>query len=72
MGGTAPVVLNAANEEAVAAFLEGAIRFTQISLIIEAVMSKIPCEPAASLAIIQKIDKQARTLSKELIIKDFH
>lgn len=39
MGGTAPVVLNAANEEAVAAFLEGAIRFTQISLIIEAVMS---------------------------------
>jgi 1-deoxy-D-xylulose-5-phosphate reductoisomerase len=72
MGGTAPVVLNAANEEAVAAFLEGAIRFTQISLIIEAVMSKIPCEPAASLAIIQKIDKQTRTLSKELIIKDFH
>ncbi|MGE4629390.1 MAG: 1-deoxy-D-xylulose-5-phosphate reductoisomerase [Pseudohongiellaceae bacterium] len=71
-GGTAPVVLNAANEEAVAAFLEGAIRFTQISLIIEAVMSKIPCEPAASLAIIQKIDKQARILSKELIIKDFH
>ena len=72
MGGTAPVVLNAANEEAVAAFLEGAIRFTQISLIIEAVMSEIPCEPAASLAIIQKIDKQTRTLSKELIIKDFH
>ena len=72
MGGTAPVVLNAANEEAVAAFLEGAIRFTQISLVIEAVMSEIPCEPAASLAIIQKIDKQTRTLSKELIIKDFH
>lgn len=72
MGGTAPVVLNAANEEAVAAFLEGAIRFTQISLIIEAVMSEIPCEPAASLAIIQKIDKQTRILSKELIIKDFH
>ena len=72
MGGTAPVVLNAANEEAVTAFLEGAIRFTQISLVIEAVMSEIPCEPAASLAIIQKIDKQTRTLSKELIIKDFH
>ena len=72
MGGTTPVVLNAANEEAVAAFLEGAIRFTQISLVIEAVMSEIPCEPAASLAIIQKIDKQTRTLSKELIIKDFH
>ncbi|MEE3301124.1 MAG: 1-deoxy-D-xylulose-5-phosphate reductoisomerase, partial [Pseudomonadota bacterium] len=72
MGGSAPVVLNAANEEVVAAFLEGAIRFTQIPAIIETVMSKIPCEAAASLAIIQEIDKQARSLTKGLIVKDFH
>ena len=71
-GGTAPTALNAANEEAVAAFLEGALRFTQIPLIIEAVMSKIPCEAALSLAIIQDIDGRARSLSKELISKDFH
>jgi 1-deoxy-D-xylulose-5-phosphate reductoisomerase len=71
-GGTAPAALNAANEEAVAAFLEGALRFTQIPLIIEAVMSKIPCEAALSLAIIQDIDRRARSLSKELISKDFH
>ena len=51
-GGTAPTALNAANEEAVAAFLEGVLRFTQIPLIIETVMSKIPCEAALSLAII--------------------
>ncbi|MEE3300203.1 MAG: 1-deoxy-D-xylulose-5-phosphate reductoisomerase [Pseudomonadota bacterium] len=72
MGGSAPVVLNAANEEVVAAFLEGTIRFTQIPAIIETVMSKMPCEAAASLAIIQEIDKQARSLTKGLIVKDFH
>jgi len=71
-GGTAPTALNAANEEAVAAFLEGALRFTQIPLIIQTVMSKIPCEAALNLAIIQDIDRQARSLSKKLISKDFH
>ena len=71
-GGTIPTVLNAANEEAVAAFLNRAVSFTQIPLIIEAVMSKIPCEAALSLAIIQDADEQARSLSKELILKDFH
>ncbi|MDA1370465.1 MAG: 1-deoxy-D-xylulose-5-phosphate reductoisomerase [Proteobacteria bacterium] len=71
-GGTVPTLLNAANEEAVAAFLNGAISFTQIPLINEAVMSKIPCEAALSLAIIQDADEQARSLSKELILKDFH
>ncbi len=69
--GTAPAVLNAANEVAVAAFLQGDIAFTEIPLIIEAVRSKIPCEAAPSLAIIQDLDSQARKLCKELILKDF-
>ena len=69
--GTAPAVLNAANEVAVEAFLGGEIGFVKIPLIIEAVRSQIPCEPAPSLAIIQDIDRQARRLSKELILKDF-
>jgi 1-deoxy-D-xylulose-5-phosphate reductoisomerase len=69
--GTAPAVLNAANEVAVEAFLGGEIDFVEIPLIIEAVRSQIPCEPAPSLAIIQDIDRQARRLSKELILKDF-
>ncbi|NKB32038.1 MAG: 1-deoxy-D-xylulose-5-phosphate reductoisomerase [Pseudomonadales bacterium] len=70
-GGTASAILNAANEIAVAAFLEEKLRFSEISLIIEEVMSKIPCEAAASLAIIQDTDKRARNLSKELILKEF-
>ena len=69
--GSAPAVLNAANEVAVEAFLSGEIGFTEISLIIEAVRSKIPCEATPSLAIIQDLDRQARTLSKELILKEF-
>ncbi len=70
-GGTVPATLNAANEVAVDAFLKKQISFLQISLIIEAVLSKIPCEAASSLAIIRDTDKQARRLAKELILKDF-
>ena len=69
--GTAPAILNAANEVAVAAFLEGTIAFPSIPLIIEQVVSKIPCEPAPSLAIIRDVDRQARNLANELITKDF-
>ena len=38
-GGTMPTVLNAANEAAVAAFLEGKIRFLQIEELIEKALS---------------------------------
>ncbi|PCJ24574.1 MAG: 1-deoxy-D-xylulose-5-phosphate reductoisomerase [SAR86 cluster bacterium] len=70
-GGTAPAILNAANEIAVAAFLDRKVSFPQIPLIIEAVRSQIPCEAAVSLAIIRDVDQQARILSNELILKDF-
>ncbi len=70
--GTVPAALNAANEVAVAAFLQEQIPFPQIPLIIEGVLSKTPCEAAASLAIILEVDKQARIYAKELIDKRFH
>ncbi len=70
-GGTAPTILNAANEIGVAAFLANRIKFSEISLIIEEVMSKIPCEAAASLAIIQGTDERTRNLSNELILKEY-
>jgi len=68
-GGTAPTVLNAANEVAVQAFLQERLRFDRIHLIIAAVMSKIPCESALSLDIIQDLDLRARNLANELIDK---
>ena len=66
-GGTAPAVLNAAHEIAVAAFLSNRIGFQQIPAIIEAVLSKTPCEPAASLDIIRGADSAARIEAKKLI-----
>ncbi|MEX2131155.1 MAG: 1-deoxy-D-xylulose-5-phosphate reductoisomerase [Pseudohongiellaceae bacterium] len=69
VGGTAPAILNAANECAVQAFLDERIGFSDIPRIIESVLAKIPCEAAASLAIIQAADQHARILGNELIAK---
>lgn len=69
--GTAPAILNAANEIAVAAFLDGKLQFPQIPQLIASVMAKIPCESTPSLAIIREIDRHARILSNDLITKEF-
>ena len=66
-GGASPILLNAANEMAVEAFLENKISFTKIPEIIEEVMMKIPCESPSTIAIIHELDSQARRLSNQLI-----
>ncbi|MFT4749108.1 MAG: 1-deoxy-D-xylulose-5-phosphate reductoisomerase, partial [Pseudohongiellaceae bacterium] len=63
-GGTTPTLLNAANEIAVEAFLAGQIKFIEIAELNEQVLSKIPCEPASSLAIIRTTDLLARNITK--------
>ena len=68
-GNSSPILLNAANEMAVEAFLDGKISFIKIPEIIEEVMIKIPCESPASIAIIQDLDLRARQLSNQLINK---
>ena len=68
-GGTMPTLLNAANEIAVEAFLAGQIKFIEIAELNEQVLTKIPCEPASSLAIIRDADLLARNITKELILK---
>jgi len=62
-GGTAPAMLNAANEVAVDAFLDGRIRFTEIASIIEAVLDQEASVPARCLADVLAADAQARTLA---------
>lgn len=59
-GGTAPAVLNAANEIAVAAFLDEQIRFTDIARLIESVITELPMMPAKNLATILEADQVAR------------
>ena len=59
-GGTAPTVLNAANEVAVASFLSGALEFNQIPVLIEVVLSEIPCSPVSGLEDVLVADRAAR------------
>ena len=62
-GGTAPAMLNAANEVAVDAFLNGRVRFTEIASIIEDVLNKEVSIPARCLADVFTADEQARRLA---------
>ncbi|MGM3388572.1 1-deoxy-D-xylulose-5-phosphate reductoisomerase [Stutzerimonas stutzeri] len=62
-GGTAPAMLNAANEVAVDAFLGGRIRFTEIASIIEHVLDTEPAAAAFSLDDILAADMRARELA---------
>jgi 1-deoxy-D-xylulose-5-phosphate reductoisomerase len=66
-GGTWPTVLNAANEIAVAAFLAGESRFTEIPVIIAQVLSRMTWRDAETIDIILQADQQARSIARELI-----
>ncbi|MBY6034780.1 1-deoxy-D-xylulose-5-phosphate reductoisomerase [Marinobacter daepoensis] len=66
-GGTAPAVLNAANEVAVAAFLEGRLCFADIPVIIERTLVAIGVVPADSFETIFEKDSEARQWAREQI-----
>jgi 1-deoxy-D-xylulose-5-phosphate reductoisomerase len=59
-GGTAPAVLNAANEVAVQAFLDGRIGFLDIAAVVEEALDRVPGVPADSLAAVLDADRRAR------------
>ena len=65
-GGAAPAVFNAANEQAVALFLEGAIRFTDIARAIESALGRFSSAPAGSREAILDADAAARRHVQEL------
>ena len=66
-GGTAAAVLNAANEEAVAAFLAGAVGFTDIPDIIAAALMDTPLAAASSLEAVHDADRAGRAAAQKLI-----
>ncbi|WP_213476796.1 1-deoxy-D-xylulose-5-phosphate reductoisomerase [Marinobacter lipolyticus] len=66
-GGTAPAVLNAANEEAVAAFLAGTLGFTDIPVIIERTLAATEVVAGDSFEIIFAKDAEARRYAREQI-----
>jgi 1-deoxy-D-xylulose-5-phosphate reductoisomerase len=62
-GGTAPAVLNAANEQAVSAFLQGRIGFLDIPDTVAATLDALPVQPADSLDALLAADARARRLA---------
>jgi 1-deoxy-D-xylulose-5-phosphate reductoisomerase len=66
-GGTAPCILNAANEIAVHAFLDGRLRFLEISEVIERTLSELGSEPVRSFESLYEADRLARELAREAV-----
>ncbi len=63
-GGTAPAVLNAANEVAVAAFLAGRIRYTDIAPACAEALARLPARPVHSLDDALAADAEARAVAR--------
>ena len=67
LGGTAPAVLNAANEVAVAAFLDEGLPYLKISEVVERTLNALAPVAASSLEVILEVDAQARQLANRFI-----
>lgn len=66
-GGTAPAMLNAVNEVAVAAFLREQIQYLDIPRLIDDTLQKLPVEPVESIEQLLAVDVQARAHADTLI-----
>ncbi len=66
-GGTAPAILNAANEVAVQAFLERRIRFTAIAAVVEWALERVAVSAVETLTTILAADAAARMVANEWI-----
>ena len=71
-GGTAPALLNAANEVAVAAFLDERIRFDEIARMIEAVLNRISAIAVQQLDDVLQADAQARVVAQDWLVRYGH
>ncbi len=68
-GGTAPCVLNAANEVAVEAFLARRARFLEIPDLVAAALDRVPVEPVTSLEQLHEADAAARAAVHERLAR---
>ena len=68
-GGAAPAVLNAANEIAVAAFLDGRIAFLEIAETVEETLSRGPQHEIRSIDDVLGVDRAARRIAHELTMR---
>ena len=68
-GGTLPCALNAADEVAVKAFLDGKIKFTAIYDVVAGVLSTTPRDEAVSFKQLEEVDNTARWKAQKIIFK---
>jgi 1-deoxy-D-xylulose-5-phosphate reductoisomerase len=66
-GGAATAVLNAANEEAVAAFLDRRLGFNAIGAVVEETLQRTPSSRCADVGAVMDVDARARDLARSLI-----
>jgi 1-deoxy-D-xylulose-5-phosphate reductoisomerase len=66
-GGTAPCVLNAANEVAVHAFLNGRLSFLGIPAVIEETLERLAPKPIRAFETLYEADREARQVAGELL-----
>jgi 1-deoxy-D-xylulose-5-phosphate reductoisomerase len=70
-GGTSTAILNAANEVAVASFLDQKLSFTGIAAVVEEVLTQTPSHPADNISAVLDADRAAR-YNAEKIINTYH
>lgn len=66
-GGSAPAVLNAADEIAVEAFLQGRIGFTGISRVVELTLEQVPGHPVSTIEEVVEVDREARSVAAGMV-----
>jgi 1-deoxy-D-xylulose-5-phosphate reductoisomerase len=69
LGSTYPAVMNAANEVAVMAFLDGKIRLTRIGEVVTAVVDEHESPPVVSVVSLERADAWARRRAAELLVE---
>ncbi|MGH8371519.1 MAG: 1-deoxy-D-xylulose-5-phosphate reductoisomerase [Gammaproteobacteria bacterium] len=68
-GGSAPVILNAANEVAVAAFLEERVKFTAIAEIVEGSLERVAAAEVDTLDAVLACDREARRIAADAVAR---
>ena len=68
-GGAAPVVLNAANEVAVAAFLNGRIHFTDIAALVGRALETMDATAPRTIAEVMEVDRRTREASGDRVLE---
>ena len=66
-GGTAPCVLNAADEVAVNAFLRGRVGFLDIAAVVEGALERVEAAPVRAFESLYEADHRAREVAAELV-----